>query len=181
MAYRIGPKSLQLAPSRLPLTIVCGPPGSGKSLYVQERAAPNDVVIDLDEICCRQTQLPMYAWHRQPDRSYVGAALEERDRMLMSLSHDDRFGVAAWFIAGAADREERDRWRALGPVSMVMLLVPPRECKRRVRLDPRRSDLAFHFDGVIDEWYRRYRYDPAEDIQVLDWSPTPVEPVIGIA
>jgi hypothetical protein len=39
-----------LKPSAIPLTIVCGPPGSGKSTYIREHAKQGDTIIDLDAI-----------------------------------------------------------------------------------------------------------------------------------
>lgn len=33
------------------ITVITGPPCSGKSTYVQQRAQPGDVIIDFDQIC----------------------------------------------------------------------------------------------------------------------------------
>ena len=40
--------------------VVTGPPGSGKTTWVQQRARPGDVVFDLDAIAQVVTQLPTY-------------------------------------------------------------------------------------------------------------------------
>lgn len=157
----------RLAPSRLPLTIVCGPPAAGKTTYVRARAAPGDVVVDLDEICLRLFGGPMYSWNHRMDRSYLGPALEERDRMLGDLACDQRERVAAWFVVGAPEHEERERWRALAPERMAMILTPPAECKRRVRADERRADLWEHFDAAIDDWWRRWRRNPREALEYV--------------
>lgn len=41
-------------------TVVCGPPGSGKSTYVNERRKPGDLVWDWDEVVRTMTGLPMH-------------------------------------------------------------------------------------------------------------------------
>lgn len=37
-----------LLPSRPPLIVVAGPPAAGKTTYIQERAGPDDEIVDLD-------------------------------------------------------------------------------------------------------------------------------------
>ena len=49
-----------LRPSRVPLTIVCGPPASGKSGWVAARVRPKELVLDLDVLMARVSKLPLY-------------------------------------------------------------------------------------------------------------------------
>src|SRR5690606_21260798 len=49
-----------LPPPLVPVVVVCGPPASGKSTYVAERATDADLVLDADAIACRMTGKPIY-------------------------------------------------------------------------------------------------------------------------
>jgi predicted kinase len=116
-----------LLPSAIPVHLVCGAPGSGKTTYVREHAKPGDVVIDLDDILEamgfeRWTALPMQRMR----------AMAERDRMLRGL-HTAKTGEA-WLVATAASERERDAWReALGRVTVHPIETPLDVCAARVR------------------------------------------------
>ncbi|MCB2007567.1 MAG: HNH endonuclease, partial [Rhodoferax sp.] len=49
-----------LPASTVPVVVVCGPPGSGKSTYAQDHASPSDLVIDVDVIAARLSGKPLY-------------------------------------------------------------------------------------------------------------------------
>ncbi|MCJ2010442.1 ATP-binding protein [Methylobacterium sp. J-092] len=66
-----------LKPSRIPLTIVCGPPGSGKSTYIRERIEPRDILIDLDAIMSGLSGLPE---HHTSARISMPSLERERSR-----------------------------------------------------------------------------------------------------
>ena len=140
-----------LLPSALSLTIVCGPPGSGKTTYVRAHAASDDLTIDLDEIQARMTGLN---WYKAGPEALLPAILE-RNRMLQELSSANGCR-AAWFVVGAPSRREREHWRQLRPRRMLMVLAPAEECKRRLAADSRRSHLIDHFAAAVDDWWLRY-------------------------
>lgn len=117
-----------LSPSAVPLTILCGPPCSGKATYVRERADADDLVIDLDDIAAGLR--PSYrhcSSARDPD--LLNRSIRVRNALLGSLAR--RTQGKAWFIVAAPTAAERDWWgRQLG--GEVVLLDPGREeCKRR--------------------------------------------------
>jgi hypothetical protein len=137
-----------LKPSAIPLTVVCGPPGSGKSSYVAERSKPDDVVIDLDEIIASLSGLPLY----QASKAWLTAALDERNRRLRAL-HTDVDHRAAWFIVSAPDPGERQTWaRRLGG-DLVVLATDARECIRRIRADPARAGHRQRMERGVREWF----------------------------
>jgi len=145
---RIHPFGIQ--ESRIPVTIVCGPPGAGKSTYVTEHAGPNDLVIDLDVI---RSTLAGTAIH-QGGNLQLAPALDERNRLLRSLPTDtvhDR----CWFIIAAPNPEDRAAWQRKLAGSLIVLDPGYPECERRIRADATRKG---NLDGMLDlcrDWYRR--------------------------
>jgi hypothetical protein len=135
--------------SAIPLTIVCGPPASGKTTYVQQHASPHDVVIDLDAIL--SSLRPEYQhWSGIQDGQLLSRAVRIRNSRLADLSRAT--SGRAWFIVSAPSKAERDWWATkLG--GEVLLLNPGiEECKRRAMA--RGTPLAVQ---GIEKWARKAR------------------------
>lgn len=122
-----------LKPSRIPLTIVCGPPGSGKSTYVREHAAPGDRVICFDTIMSRITGKGPH----EQERRYLGKVLDTRNAMLRGLATDTKH-KRAWFILQGHDPAERRLWAGRLGGELMVLATPLAECIRRINADPDR-------------------------------------------
>ena len=143
--------------SRIPVVIVCGPPGSGKSTYVRQNAGPNDLRIDLDEIRSQLAKVPLHS----PAPEFTAAALDERNRILRSLASDYEH-ECAWFIISAPSADERSAWREkLGASRVVLLDVPLAECRRRIWLDPERVGQQQRMEDLARKWWQRYSADQA--------------------
>lgn len=152
-----------LEPSAIPLTILCGPPASGKTTYVQQHAKPDDLVIDLDTII---TSLkPDYQhWQQEQDGQLLSRAIRVRNSTLGSLAR--RTWGAAWFIVAAPSKAERDWWASKLGGKVILLHPGVDECKRRAAA--RGTPLALQ---GIDKWERRAK-EP--------WAPTKPRQTIGI-
>ena len=121
-----------LKPAICALTIVFGPPGSGKTTYVQENKKPGDVVIDIDQIRSGLHGLPLY--QDKPD-DYLDVR-RQRNRMLVNLSRDD---TDAWLIVTGTGKLERQWWESkLRPRRVHVLRTPPEVCVNRINADARR-------------------------------------------
>jgi hypothetical protein len=144
LAHPIG-----LRPSVIPLTIVCGPPASGKTTYVKDHAAPADLVIDLDDIGSRLSGGSLHDW----SRNFLVAALDERNRYLRALSKPCSW-PAAWFIVGAPKLKERQWWKEkLQPKTIVVLVPPPELCHQRIRA---RGVRIMQQSQAVEDWFCRY-------------------------
>ncbi len=140
-----------LRPSALPLTIVCGPPASGKTSYVAAHAGPDDVVIDLDRLAANGAD------EAPRDRMTLARLLRERNQMLGELHTLAPDGRRAWFIVGAPGARERERWaRQLVPVQVVVLKPPSAVCLQRIEEDAERAGARDRLRGAVDSWFRRY-------------------------
>lgn len=135
-----------LEPSAIPLTIVCGPPASGKTTWVQNKAAPGDRVICLDTIMSEIDRRYQH-WQRDLNRTNFNHAIRARNAMLAELSRAS--GGRAWFIISAPAEAERKWWQAKLGGELVLLDPGMEECKRRAvgRGTPRAL-------AGIDKWYR---------------------------
>jgi len=138
-----------LKPSLIPLTIVCGPPASGKSSYVREHAQQSDLIIDLDVIASDISGEPAHQWDRS---RWLNAALYRRNDLLGSLSRPSDH-AAAWFIVSEPKAQHRDWWqRTLRPKTMAMMLTSEAECVARARADAGRNFKAT-CDAIVRWWF----------------------------
>lgn len=144
-----------LKPARIPLTIVCGPAGSGKSTYAREHAGPRDLIIDLAEIKSQLSGAPLYMAGTQ----WTGPALEQRNVMLRSLATDTEH-EHAWLIIGAPTAEERAQWvKLLRPIRLHILLVPFVDCADRIKRDERRRHVQRDHIEKARIWWTKYTPD----------------------
>lgn len=161
---RMPPRVLQplnLQPSLVPLTMVCGPPGSGKSTYVHERKGENDWVIDIDLILNELSGVGVRTQERR-DR-YLVDAFVERNRRLAALSGPGA-PPAAWFLIGAPRPEMRELWaRQLKPVCVVVMEVKASTCIERIRQQSERSPTADGMIAGVRAWWERYERSMACD------------------
>lgn len=140
--------------SALPLTIVSGPPGAGKSTWVSERAAPGDVVIDLDEIIAELSGLPLY----HAGLEWLSRGLQRRSELLASLAGAGDRTRHAWFIVSAPTKAERAMWKnALGAVQVVVIETPADACADRIRQDARRpAAVQLEHVSAARTWWTQY-------------------------
>ncbi len=138
--------------SRIPVTLVCGPPGSGKTTYVSEQAGVDDLVIDLDVI---KAELHGGQMYDIDNPALSRAALDRRNDILRSLATDRRH-KRCWFIVSAPTKSERHWWRdMLGCERIVVMDVDADECKRRIMRDIRRIGHRDRFIALVDQWFER--------------------------
>ena len=118
--------------SNIPLTIICGPPCSGKTTYVNQHKAAGDIIIDLDAICMKLQPGYQHWSSARNDESrtrLTGRAIRIRNIMLARLPHAK--AGRGWFIVSAPSQEERDWWQAKLGGELVLLNPGIEECKRR--------------------------------------------------
>jgi hypothetical protein len=138
-----------LKPSCIPVHLVCGAPGAGKSTFVREHANPGDVIIDMDAIR-RSLGFPQYSG----DLKHLKIAMRERDRMIRSLATATT--GQAWLIVSAPTDDERAQWcEALGNVTVHSIDTPKAECIRRIMQDPAREGEQGRMIRTVEDYFRK--------------------------
>jgi shikimate kinase len=164
-----------MLPSAIPLTIVCGPPASGKTTWVLERAKSTDLIIDLDQIKQELSGQPFY----HAGDEWVEPALLKRNALLAGLSRPSNH-TAAWFIATAGWASHRRHWAyMLRPIEVVVLSVPLEVCIARIRADDRRAHCTDKHIALARQWWDRYTADRGRGVKLHRKPTTPWTPVFA--
>lgn len=141
-----------------PVTVVCGPPGSGKTTWVRDHAERGDLILDLDTLAQAVTGLDLYD---KPDEllPYVWDA---RDAMLTRLA---AYGdVPAWIIMMGARAAERSEMRDRFDAEIVVLETPGAECIRRLTNDPARAGDLEEWGELVVRWWSEYEPDERDTV-----------------
>lgn len=143
--------------SLVPVTLVAGAPGSGKSTLVAARRQVGDLVVDLDLLASMLSGSGLHDWDRG---RWLGPALRARNAVLAQLGRRADW-PRAWFVVSEPDAYRRDWWRLrLGVRDVVVLETPADECRRRLR-ETGRDPAAI---AAVGDWWRDYRMDPRDEV-----------------
>jgi hypothetical protein len=131
------------------LTVIIGPPCSGKSTYVREHARPGDVVIDFD-IIAQAFGSPDGHGHARMFELVTVAAWSAAVTAAISCH---RRGARVWIVDTDPHKARRQRYHIAG-ARFVRLAAPRAELHRRA--DAERPEL---WHRRIDEWLVRHAED----------------------
>lgn len=132
------------------ITIVCGPPGSGKTSYVLARAQPTDIILDLDRIV---KAVSTTTQHTQP-MHIMRCVWEMRDALINHLA-TTRDVPRAWIIEGAPTPERRNALRDKLKAQVIVLMPTAAQCKARIKKDKERDRLT-DWNAHIKQWFASY-------------------------
>ena len=131
----------------IPVTLVCGPPASGKTSYVEKHKSDRDIVIDMDDI---KVSVGGKRWDTCPD--VFDLAIVERDRLLRSLHAST--APHAWVIHTGERPQARSEWaRRLGCASIVVINTPANLCISRIKADVRRRYASGSQIAAVKRWH----------------------------
>jgi hypothetical protein len=136
--------------SCIPVTLVCGPPASGKTTYVERHKQAGDIVIDLDAIASAMAGSGMHDWGVK----WLGGAVRKRNAMLADLHKPEakRYRMA-WLIATEPKAEHRQWWvDRLGVTEVVVVATDAATCEARMLTLPGRSSRC----GGASTWWGNY-------------------------
>jgi predicted kinase len=120
------------------LTVVTGPPCSGKSTYVRQQAQPGDVVIDLDRIALALT-VEDTADHDYPDHIRT-VARRARIAAIDAALPLHAQGCRVWLIDAAPSKEQRAYYHRRD-ARFVSLTVTADVLAQRLAERPERNQL----------------------------------------
>lgn len=126
------------------ITVVIGPPASGKTTYVREHARPDAVVIDLDYIARALMPTDLGSTHVYPQ--YVrhvaigarAAAIERATRLI---------GVELWIIHAVPDAAAMDTYRML---KYDIVTIDPGRATVERRFNEQRPEIM---RKAVHKWY----------------------------
>ncbi|WP_166652375.1 AAA family ATPase [Enterovirga rhinocerotis] len=142
------------------ITIVCGPPGAGKSSYVERHRRHADLVVDVDALYHALT-LDEGRWKPEAIRPFVLAA---RDAVLARLERAQAELRAAWIITCGENLTLRQQLRDRLGARVVILPTPAAECIARMRRQGRPPDHIREMVSVCERWHRGFVVLPGEEI-----------------
>lgn len=144
------------------IIVVCGPPGSGKSTYVQTRLHSGDIIVDLDRIVYSIAALQQ----RKQPRHIMKLAWNLRDAALDHLSKA-RDIPRAFVIEGAPTRARRDTLRDTLNAQIVVLETPQKHCIANIRKSQDRSSVL-NWDALVSDWWTKYERSSLDT--VIPWQ-----------
>lgn len=126
------------------ITLVVGPPCSGKTTHVRQHAQPGDLVIDWDDIAVELGSHRTHL-HAKPMLPLIAAEYDRR----LELAAD--WPADVWIIRGLPDLAERSAWADRFTAGVVECTAPRAVLLERaaLRRNPRLTTWS------IDRWLER--------------------------
>ncbi|UBU10018.1 AAA family ATPase [Nonomuraea gerenzanensis] len=133
------------------VTLVAGPPCSGKSTYVREQALASDLVVDYDALAAAlRVDGELYA-HLDSHRPFV---TEARDAVLDRVVLGNHGVRRVWVMASAAKRAVRESYRRRYGAAVVVVWAPEEVCLRRAM-----GERPAAWWGHVRGWFEAYEAD----------------------
>tara|TARA_B100001741_G_C16434587_1_gene542603 strand:+ start:432 stop:962 length:531 start_codon:yes stop_codon:yes gene_type:complete len=138
-----------LPKSNIPVTLVCGPPASGKTTYVKENMSEGDIVIDTDAIASEGLEDTVHDW----SRDNLSEVIRKRNAMIAEL-HREEVAGRAWLICCEPDPGHRQWWvDKIGVGRVVVIETAAGVCEQRIQAGG--SDRSGQ-RGAAVRWWREY-------------------------
>ena len=131
------------------ITIVCGPPASGKTTYVKNNMQLGDFVVDLDAIRCAVA----YAEKDQQTENLMPTVLSLRDYIYNMIEFRKIETEHCWIIACLPKNEDRENLRRRFGASLICLEVSKTDCIHRAMNDPERTNKERQIE-IIEKYFK---------------------------
>jgi len=156
------------------VTLIAGPPASGKSTWARAHWRPGDLLLDWDDLLSALSGLAPY---ERPERvcRYANAATQA---ILTALRRDGRRALPrpdhSWVIRTAPRAEERLLHAAPLPFGLgarvVVIACPADVCHARIDADVSRIPTRAAQHEAVDDWWAQYVLSAADET-IDSWTP----------
>lgn len=133
----------------IPIELVCGPPGSGKTTYCINQATHTELIIDLDEIKFQVRKGP----------ELLKRAIIRRNEIIASLAEPTKY-TKAYLIVGAPRYADRAHWVKQLACKVTVLETAMDICADRLVV--RDGDRAVV--SALHKWYKEYVAGVGEEV-----------------
>ena len=136
-----------MKPSAVPVIVIAGAPGSGKTTYARSISRDGDMILDLDDLI---EAISGRRWSTDP--AIVGRALDARNRELNAL-HAKRSGRCILVMTAPSPAERMAWMKRLGMRARLKVMhASADECARRIAADPARAHVAAQQISAARAW-----------------------------
>jgi len=137
------------------VTLVCGPPGSGKSRYVRERAQHGDLIWDHDLVTNALSGNKLEKYDKPA--ALLQFVMAARAGVLKQLESSPGNVRHAWIILTEPNAARRKALAARLSAEVVVLAVDPNACMRNILNDPDRGLRKMQLsESLILKWWKDY-------------------------
>lgn len=119
-----------------PVHIVAGPPGSGKSTYVRQRAGPGDLIWDMDLIAAAMTRTHPHDDHE----AILRTLLAMRESFIQTVAARRGTWKICWFITSSPSDESLNYFKTKMRADLIIMPATLEECLARIDADETRTD-----------------------------------------
>jgi len=148
--------------------LVCGPPASGKTTYVEKCRDTGDLVYDFDTLACAIycKRAALTGSHSFPggQKEYdeISQIITPMREAMITVWKGLRPRPRLWLIMSGASREHREYMaQRLFNANVIVLQTSQEECLKRCASDPIRRQHYGFWDGAILNWFLAYERDSA--------------------
>lgn len=135
------------------ISIVFGPPCSGKTKYVIDNMTRGDIVVDMDRLYQAVTLLPLYDKPNNLKQNVTAVRNQIIDNVKTRYG---RFN-SAWIIGGYPDKYKREKLACDLGAELIFIQVDKEDCLYRLKYT--NDYRQYHYEewkGYIDKWFMRY-------------------------
>ena len=144
------------------ITLICGPPGSGKTTYARAQWRDGDLLLDFDTL---MAALGNTQPHQAPS-SLVPFACGAQEAVLGNLAAQ-RHSIRSWVIGTLPRGIERAALkRRLNATAVIVLETSEEECIRRLLADKDRCSDVMRLRPVITDWWLKYERNSEDTVIV---------------
>ena len=144
------------------VVVVAGPPGAGKTTFVEKNRRSGDVILDRDRLWSAFSCEPL---HIKPPGLFP--LVESAFRAVLGKLGDARTQEdlrTVWIVTGAARCDQRQEYRDRFDAEVLVFEIPASSCLKHIAEGEGRCGSTESWAPIIHKWWKQYEPDPKDKI-----------------